>query len=277
MLIELSFDTQTITINYATSRGEGPPLVLFHGFTDRWQDFLPITPSLAIRWQLFAPDMRGHGRTGRAPEGVYRRTDLVADAIDFLEGVVAEPAVLFGHSAGAFVVVGVAAQHPDLCRAVVVGDMPLDVQYLTGVVHRPEMIAHYAAIRDLAGLPTQDILPRVTELAPDRTPAARFDHAESLHHLDPRAVDCHAEGRFGDLMGDFDGDAVLGEIGIPVLLLQADPDCGGVMPDGYTEHALQLLRNGLGVRLDGVGHDLGLETWHVSSLLGALVPFLESL
>jgi pimeloyl-ACP methyl ester carboxylesterase len=277
MLIERSFDTGAITVNYATSRGEGPPLLLFHGFMDRWQDFLPIIPSLATRWRLFAPDMRGHGHTGRAPEGVYRRADLVADAVAFLEGVVGEPAVLVGHSAGALVAVGVAAQHPGLCRAVVVGDMPLDLQYLTGVVHRPEMIAHHAAIRGLAGLPTRDIVMGLAELTPDRAPAARFDHAESLHYLDPRAVDCHAEGRFGDLMGDFDGDAVLGEIGAPVLLLQADPGCGGVMPDGYTEHALLLLPNGFGIRLDGVGHDLGLETWQVSPLLGALIPFLESL
>ena len=49
------------------------------------------------------------------------------------------------------------------------------------------------------------------------------------------------------------------------------------MPDRYMEHALPLLSNGLGVRLDGVGHDLGLETWQVAALLGALVPFLESL
>lgn len=277
MLEERSFDTGAITINYASSLGGGPPLALFHGFTDRWQDFLPIIPSLAARWRLFAPDMRGHGGTSRVPGGVYRRADVLADAVTFLESAVGEPAVLFGHSAGAFPVVGVAAQHPELCRAAIVGDMPLDLPYLTSVVHQPEMIAYHAAIRDLAGLPTREILPRLAQLTPDRNPTARFDDAESLHHLDPRVLDCHAEGRFGDLMGDFDGDALLGRIEAPVLLLQADPRCGGLMPDGYLEHALPLLANGFGVRLDGVGHDLGLDTWQVEALLGALVPFLESL
>ncbi len=64
---------------------------------------------------------------------------------------------------------------------------------------------------------------------------------------------------------------------VSVLLVQADPSCGGLMPDGYMEHALPLLPNGFGVCLDGVGHDLGLENWQVAALLGALVPFLESL
>jgi len=277
MLKEQSFDTGGITINYATCPGGGSPLVLFHGFTDRWQDFLPIIPSLATRWRLFAPDMRGHGHTSRVPGGVYRRADLLADAVAFLKGVVEGPAVLFGHSAGAFPVVGVAAEHPELCRAVIVGDMPLDLQYLTSVVHQPQMIAYHAAVRDLASLPTRQILPRLAELTPDRGPAARFDDAESLHHLDPRVLDCHAEGRFGDLMGDFDGDALPSRIGAAVVLLQADPRCGGLMPDGYMEHALLLLPNGFSVRLDGVGHDLGLETWQVAALLGTLVPFLESL
>jgi hypothetical protein len=121
------------------------------------------------------------------------------------------------------------------------------------------------------------VLRRLAELEPDYGPGARLALVESLHHLDPRAVDCHAEGRFGDLMGDFNGDALLARIGVPVLLLQADPLHGGLVPDGYIEHALALLPNGFSVRLDGVGHGLGLETWQLTPLLGALVPFLESL
>ena len=277
MLREQSFDTGTITINYAAGTSGGPPLVLLHGLMDRWQAFLPIIPSLATRWQVFAPDMRGHGRSGRAPDGVYRLADIVADTVAFLAGVVGEPAVLFGDSAGAFPAVGVAAGHFELCRAAIVGDMPFDLQYLTGVVNSPESTAHHAVLRDLAGLPTPTVLPRLAEVQADLDPIARLAIAESLRHLDPRALDCHAEGRFGDLLGDFPGDALLDKIPVPVLLLQADPRCGGLIPDGYLEHALALLPDGIGVRLDGTGHGLGLDAWQVTPLLRALVPFLESL
>lgn len=277
MLEERSFDTGEITVNYAASRGEGSPLVLLHGLMDRWQAFLPIIPWLAARFRLFAPDMRGHGRTGRAPDGVYRLADMVADTVAFLEGVVGEPAVLFGDSAGAFPVVEVAAGRPELCRAAVVGDMPFDLQYLTGIVHSPESMALHAALRDLAGRPTRTLLPRLGEVRLDLDPSARLAAAESLRILDPRALDCHAEGRFQDLIGDFDGDALLGRIPAPTLLVQADPLCGGLTPDSYMEHALALLPNGQGARLDGVGHGLGLDTWQVIPLLRALMPFLESL
>lgn len=277
MLEERSFDTGAITINYAASRGAGSPLVLLHGLMDRWQAFLPIIPWLATRFRLFAPDMRGHGRTGRASDGVYRLTDIVADTVALLEGVVGEPAVLIGDSAGAFPVVETAAGHPGLCRAAVVGDMPLDLQYLSGVVHSPESMALHAALRDLAGLPTRTVLPRLAELRPGLDPPARLAIAESLRLLDPRALDCHAEGRFPDLIGEFDGDALLGRITAPTLLVQADPLCGGLTPDTYMPHALALLANGFGVRLDGIGHGLGLDTWQVTALLRALTPFLESL
>jgi pimeloyl-ACP methyl ester carboxylesterase len=277
MLREASFDTGAITINYAASPGEGPPLVLLHGLMDRWQAFLPIVPSLVTRWRLFAPDMRGHGRTDRAPGGVYRLADIVADTVAFLQGVIGEPAVLFGDSAGAFPAVGVAAGHPGLCRAAVVGDMPFDLQYLTSVVNSPESTAHHTALRDMAGLPTRTVLPQLAELRPDLDLAARLAVAESLRHLDPRALDCHADGRFGDLIGDFAGDALLSRIKVPVLLLQADPRCGGLIPDTYMEYALALLPNGYGVRLHGTGHGLGLDTWQVTALLRALIPFLESL
>jgi len=132
-------------------------------------------------------------------------------------------------------------------------------------------------LRDLAGLPARTLLPRLAELRPDLDPPARLAVAESLHLLDPRALDCHAEGRFNDLIGGFDGDALLGRITVPTLLLQADPLCGGLIPDTYMQHALALLANGHGVRLDGIGHGLGLDTWQVTTLLRALLPFLESL
>jgi hypothetical protein len=62
----------------------------------------------------------------------------------------------------------------------------------------------------------------------------------------------------------------------PVLLIQADPAHGAMVTDEDAEHALSLLVNGRHVRLDGSGHNLGLDTGQVSLLPGELTEFLES-
>ena len=62
MLTEQSFNTGTVTINYAEGGASGQPLLLLHGGSARWQSFLPIIPELGQYWHLYVPDLRGHGK-----------------------------------------------------------------------------------------------------------------------------------------------------------------------------------------------------------------------
>ena len=62
MLTERQFDTGAVTLNYAEGPASGPPLVLLHGLSYRWQSWLAVMPTLALRWHLYAPDLRGFGR-----------------------------------------------------------------------------------------------------------------------------------------------------------------------------------------------------------------------
>lgn len=265
-----------ITINYAVHPGDGPPVVLFHGFMGRWQDFIPILPTLTEHWSVFAPDMRGHGGSGRPPDGVYRHEDIVDDSLAFLRDIVGEPAILLGHSAGVPAAVEACVRRPDLVRGVVIGDFPIDVPFLVDVVRSEQSVAYHRAVRELAGRQVDEILPLLLRLHPDVGTPEHRAIAESLHLLDPHAVDLHAEGRIGDLYGDLDGDALLRQVACPVLLLQGDPRCGGLMSDEWSRHALSLLEDGRHVLLQGSGHELGLTTGRIEPLLAALVPFLRS-
>ncbi|MEN8115054.1 MAG: alpha/beta hydrolase [Actinomycetota bacterium] len=277
MLAEQQFSTGPITINYADSGSSGRPLVLLHGFMGRWQDWLPIIPALTEDWRILAPDMRGHGRSGRAPDGIYRHVDLVGDLVAFIEGVIGEPAVLFGHSASAPGAADAAGSLDGAARAVIIGDFPLDFPWLTDLVSTPGMVAYHAAVRRVAGEPPKDSLPMLAGLHPGSDSARLSTIAEALADLDPHAVDCHAEGRLGDIYGDLDGDALLGRSRAPVALLQCDPAAGGLMTDEYVQHALPLLRYGSHLRLDGIGHNLGLDEGTVDPLLDAVIPYLDSL
>ena len=81
--------------------GQGPTLLLIHGTaasTHSWRDLLP---RLAARFTVVAPDLPGHGFTGRP--ATYRLSlDGMAESLASLLGTLAlEPAVMVGHSAGA--------------------------------------------------------------------------------------------------------------------------------------------------------------------------------
>jgi pimeloyl-ACP methyl ester carboxylesterase len=124
MLTEKTFDTGIVSINYVEGPSSGIPLVLLHGATLRWQHFLPVLPYLSFRYHTYALDLRGPGRSSRAP-GAYRNVDYAADIICFLRNQVVEPAVILGHSLGRSVAIQVAAEAPALIHAVVLEEPAL--------------------------------------------------------------------------------------------------------------------------------------------------------
>ncbi len=98
--------------------GEGPPLLLLHaGIADRtmWDD---VTPMLAERFRVIAPDLRGYGKTP-LPDGPFV---YAADVAGLLEGLGIERAHVVGVSLGGHVALDLALAHPGLVdRLVLVG------------------------------------------------------------------------------------------------------------------------------------------------------------
>ena len=114
MLREETFDTGTHSLNVAIGPESGPPIILLHGVTRRWQTFLPIIPSLATRWQIFALDFRGHGRSDRSSKG-YRTIDYVGDVLTLMRNRIPDSVVIYGHSLGSMVAAATASQAPERC------------------------------------------------------------------------------------------------------------------------------------------------------------------
>lgn len=98
--------------------GSGPPIVFLHTFTGSASQFETLIPFLTDDYTCIAVELRGHGRSDRSPEGHYITKHMVAEATAFIEQVAGTPAVLLGQSWGANVAFGVAAQRPDLVRAI---------------------------------------------------------------------------------------------------------------------------------------------------------------
>lgn len=93
--------------------GEGPPLILLHGFMASYFTFRAIVPELAKRFRVISIDLNGFGLTERPPAAEAYRIEHQADLIvRVMEKAGAAPAMILGHSYGAAVASVVALRHP---------------------------------------------------------------------------------------------------------------------------------------------------------------------
>lgn len=101
--------------------GEGPTLLLLHGWPDTGALWRQVTPDLVeAGYRVVVPDLRGCGRSSKPDEtSSYRMHHLVADVACIIDGVGAERVTLIGHDWGAALTWTTAAYLPDRVEALV--------------------------------------------------------------------------------------------------------------------------------------------------------------
>ncbi len=104
--------------------GKGQPMLLLHGITDNASYWTRVGRALTERFDVLAIDQRAHGFSD-APASGYRINDYVADAANVIRKAFGGPVLVLGHSFGGWVQLQLAAQHPDLVRALIMEDPPL--------------------------------------------------------------------------------------------------------------------------------------------------------
>ena len=110
-----------LRMRYLDWGGEGAPVLALHGLASsaHWYDI--VAPLLKDRFRIIAPDQRGHGQTTQANEG-YGWHSVASDAVGLLDELEIEKAIVFGHSWGGNVAVGLAAHYPERVSALVMID-----------------------------------------------------------------------------------------------------------------------------------------------------------
>jgi len=279
----LSFDSGACELSYSEGPDAGPPVVLLHGFARCWQDFGPILAALDP-WHIHALDFRGHGASGRTP-GAYRVVDYVGDAVALLERRIARPALLIGHSLGAMVAAAVAAERPELVRAVILEDPPFammgrriaETAYLGLFRAYRDLLAATDSEESLAAGLAEVILDSQGGDPPVRLGAVRDAKAlrflaSCLRRLDPEALAPIVAGRWLD---GFDVEGCLSRVACPALFLQADFAAGGALPDDYAATLAGMLPRGRHVRLAEVGHQIHATV--PEAMMTYTADFLDSL
>ena len=99
-------------------RGDGPALLLLHGFPHTWRLWSEIIEPLSRDWKVIAPDLRGLGATTRAADG-YDGTNLALDAEELLAALNETSASIVATDAGVPPALLLAIRRPDLVRRLV--------------------------------------------------------------------------------------------------------------------------------------------------------------
>jgi pimeloyl-ACP methyl ester carboxylesterase len=106
---------------HLAEQGEGPIVVLCHGWPESWYSWRYQFEALASAgFHAVAPDMRGYGQTDR-PEAIdaYTLLHLVGDMVGVLDALGSETTVIVGHDWGVPVAWHAALLRPDRFRAVI--------------------------------------------------------------------------------------------------------------------------------------------------------------
>jgi pimeloyl-ACP methyl ester carboxylesterase len=118
-----------ITVNgirlHCVVEGEGPLVLLLHGFPETSHAWRKQIPALAKRFRVVAPDLRGYGRSDK-PKGIaaYRTSVLADDIVALIDAFDAERAHLVGHDWGGGVAWTVAIEHPEVVDRLAVLNCP---------------------------------------------------------------------------------------------------------------------------------------------------------
>lgn len=116
-------DMTTIDIDgvslHVEAQGQGTPVLALHGLGSSARDWGPVTPLLAARHRVIAPDMRGHGRSDR-PGGRYDVPRFARDVAGLCERMAFPRAHVIGLSMGGMIAFELALARPDLVRSLVI-------------------------------------------------------------------------------------------------------------------------------------------------------------
>jgi pimeloyl-ACP methyl ester carboxylesterase len=103
--------------------GEGPPVVLLHGFGGSTFSWRNVLPGLAESFRVIAVDLNGFGYTQRPKDReAYTRQGQAALVLGVMDALGIARAHLVGHSYGGAITLWIASRHPERVRSMVLVD-----------------------------------------------------------------------------------------------------------------------------------------------------------
>jgi 3-oxoadipate enol-lactonase len=253
-----------ITAYYTDSGGDGPPVVLSHGYLMDHSMFDAQVAALAPRYRVITWDERGFG--GTRADGPFTYWDSARDLLALLDHLGVERAVLGGMSHGGFLSLRAALLAPGRVRALILIDSQAGLE-------DPAAAPAYEQMEQIwleqGPEPVQDVVASIilgppdgpVEYAPWFAKWAEIDRNDTIH-------------AFRCLMDRDDITSRLDEISCPALILHGTADAAIPMEQA------EIMRAGLAgpatlVPVEGGTHAANVS--HPGPVNAAMLDFLASL
>lgn len=134
--------------------GEGPLVVLLHGFPEFWYSWRHQIPALAKRFRVVAPDLRGYNLSEKPGVG-YDIETLTSDVLELIHTVGEQRAVIVGHDWGGVIAWAFAARFPEATSKLVIMNAPHPKRFQRALTSGPRQLlrSSYVFFFQLPGLP----------------------------------------------------------------------------------------------------------------------------
>ncbi len=277
-----SFHAQQMAVTggtqYVRVGGQGPAVLLLHGFGDTGDMWAPLAEVLVKDHTVIVPDLRGMGLSSH-PETGYEKVAQARDLAAILDQLKIQKIALVTHDIGNMVGYALAAQYPDRVTKWVVIDAPL-----------PGLGTWYAQLTNpkvwhfnFRGPDVERLVAGRERILLDRfyndlsaNPAAiddqTRDHYAALYAR-PNAIHDAFSGQFAAFTQDGEDNKALfakeGKLPMPVLAIGGDHSFGASMQSELASVA----SNVRGVVLTNSGHWIMEE--QPQQTIGIVVPFIE--
>ncbi len=263
---------------------DAPTIVFVHGWTCSLRFWVYQLAALSESHRLVAFDLRGHGRSGKAPTRDYSTGAIAGDLDAVLHELVPadERVTLVGHSLGAMAILAWAGAHPEavegrLCCAALVntGTGGLITEAL--IVPLPDWLGR---ARELVGrialslpaplppkpMPISNRLIKYVALSPSASPAQVAFSEKMVLEARPSV-----RGRTGASLSRLNLAEAIESLTVPTLVIAGEHD--RLTPPVHAEGLFEALPNARAmIKLPGVGHMAPLEahdgvTEHIRTLV----------
>ena len=265
----------TATVNgvklYYETSGDGPTVMMLHGYTGSHSDWAAQVPVLSPKYRVVTMDHRGHGQSD-APSsaGDYSVKIMAEDAYGLLQHLGIRRSCIMGHSMGGFMALEIALKYPESVSALVLVDTS------SGEFERAPGYAELRATLD--------------ELARTQGMEAAFEHNAAHNPMTIEHFQRHPERREASrqkmLHTSVDGyvhvaasfarweslTARLSEVKAPTLIVVGDEDAPFLKPSRVMEESIANAKLAV---IAGSGHSPHEET--PDALNEVVLSFLDGL
>jgi pimeloyl-ACP methyl ester carboxylesterase len=146
--------TNGIKLHYVT-QGEGPLMLMLHGFPEFWYSWRHQIPEFAQYYKVVALDLRGYNDSDKPKQqSAYVMDEFVKDIKGVIEGLGYDNCVLLGHDWGGIIAWNFAYNYPEMVDKLIILNLPHPAKFAQGLRNHQQLFrSFYIFVFQLPFLP----------------------------------------------------------------------------------------------------------------------------